>query len=35
MEMPLQMGKVLESELKQLKDCNVVKSLRGIGLMRG
>ncbi|HEY9247260.1 MAG TPA: aminotransferase class III-fold pyridoxal phosphate-dependent enzyme [Candidatus Methanoperedens sp.] len=31
----LQMGKLLESELKQLKDCDVVKDFRGIGLMAG
>ncbi len=35
MENALQIGKLLEGELKELKKCNVVKDLRGIGLMRG
>ncbi|VVB94313.1 [LysW]-aminoadipate semialdehyde/glutamate semialdehyde transaminase [uncultured archaeon] len=35
MENALQIGKLLESELKQLKNCNVVKDFRGIGLMLG
>jgi len=35
MENALKIGKLLESELKQLKNCNVVKDLRGIGLMQG
>jgi 4-aminobutyrate aminotransferase len=34
-ENALQIGKLLESELKQLKNCDVVKDFRGIGLMLG
>ncbi len=35
MENALQIGELLKTELKQLKNCNVVKDFRGIGLMRG
>ncbi|HEY9207302.1 MAG TPA: aminotransferase class III-fold pyridoxal phosphate-dependent enzyme [Candidatus Methanoperedens sp.] len=35
MENAIQIGKLLESELDQLKNCDVVKDFRGIGLMRG
>lgn len=35
MENALQIGKLLESELKQLKICDVVNDFRGIGLMLG
>ena len=35
MENALKIGKLLESELKQLKNSDVVKDFRGFGLMRG
>jgi 4-aminobutyrate aminotransferase-like enzyme len=35
MKNALKIGKLLESELKQLKNCDVVKDFRGIGLMLG